>query len=295
VDVSGVTARAPDSLLTVRALDFLAAGPADAAKLVASVCQLSGVPALVAEHLAVALFAGRSDVARDGQGRWALAPVAAPVARAVELLDTLPYVVVDVETTGSSARAGDRVTEVAAYTVHGGVVTKSFETLVNPERPIPAWVTALTNITWDMVKDAPRFGDICDELLAVLEGRVFVAHNAEFDWRFLCTEVQRATGQTLGGRRLCTVRLARRVLPQLRSRRLDSVAHYYGVEIASRHRAGGDAEATAQVLIRLLADAGDRECRCWADLEHLLAIRPRRPRRRRPPAMPRAVERDTTA
>src|SRR5690606_35268575 len=123
-----------------------------------------------------------------------------------------------------------------------------------PQRAIPPMITALTNITWDMVRHAPRFGEICDRLVPMLDGKVFVAHNAEFDWRFVTTEITRATGQRLEGERLCTVRLARSLLPELRSRRLDALAHYYGITIEGRHRVGGDARATAKVLVRLLRE-----------------------------------------
>jgi DNA polymerase-3 subunit epsilon len=195
-----------------------------------------------------------------------------------------------------SAWRGDRITEFAAIVVRDGVVAERFETLVNPERSIPPMITHLTHINWEMVRDAPRFRDICEQVVGVLRGHVFVAHNAEFDWRFVSAEVQRATGQRLSGRRLCTVRLARHVLPQLRSRRLDSVANYYGVEILARHRAGGDAVATAHVLLRLLDEARERECRCWDDLQRLLAASMARwPHPRRPSAMPRPVDKDTTA
>ena len=210
-------------------------------------------------------------------------------------LTSLSYAVVDVETTGSSPFAGDRVTEIAAIVVREGVVAERFETLVNPERPIPPMITALTRISWDMVRDAPRFCDICDQLLRVLGGHIFVAHNADFDWRFVTSEVERATGQRLDGNRLCTVRLARRLLPQLRSRRLDALADYYGIEIPARHRAGGDAIATVGILLRLLAEARDRHCESWVDLQHLLATPTRRRRPRRPSAMPQPVDRDTTA
>ncbi|HEU4565427.1 MAG TPA: 3'-5' exonuclease, partial [Gemmatimonadaceae bacterium] len=180
--------------------------------------------------------------------------------------------------------------------VRGGRVVERFESLVNPQRPIPPMITALTNISWAMVKDAPTFRDICDQVLATLGGRIFVAHNADFDWRFVSAEVQRATGRRLDGERLCTVRLARRLLPQLRSRRLDSVVNHYGIEIEARHRAGGDAEATARVLLRLLADARGRDCDSWEELPGLLAARTaRRSRGRRPPAMPRPIDKDTTA
>src|SRR5207248_211205 len=80
---------------------------------------------------------------------------------------------------------------------------------------IPPWITRLTNISWDMVRNAQTFAEVCDQLLGVLDGRVFVAHNANFDWRFLTMEIDRAMGRTLSGRRLCTVKLARKVIPGL--------------------------------------------------------------------------------
>jgi DNA polymerase-3 subunit epsilon len=291
----------PDTLLTQRAQDVLATGPADARTLVATICQLPGVPALVAEHMALVLFAGRREFARCADGRWALAAsAAAPATLALPTRDPLgelSYAVVDVETTGGSVLGGDRITEIAAVVVRGGEIADVFETLVNPERPIPPWITALTNITWDMVKDKPTFRDVCERVLGVLRGHVFVAHNATFDWRFLNAEVARATGERLAGRRLCTVRLARKVLPQLRSRSLDNVAAYYGVEIGARHRAGGDAVATARVLLRLLRDArGAHGIECWDDLERLLLARAvGRRRRRGRRGLPEPVRRDTTA
>ena len=178
--------------------------------------------------------------------------------------------------------------------VQRGEVVQRYETLVNPERSIPPMITALTHINWEMVKDAPRFGDICVELLDVLAGNVFVAHNADFDWRFISAEVARATGRRLESRRLCTVRLARKVLPHLPSRRLDSLAHHYGVEIVDRHRALGDADATARILLRLLREAQNRDCFRWDDLQRLLAPSSGRRKRRRS-ALPSPVDKDTTA
>jgi DNA polymerase-3 subunit epsilon len=340
VTVAGVTTRQAETLLTVRAADLLAAGPATAAQLVKHVCQIPAVPGAVAEHMAAALFAGRPEFVREADGTWRLrgggAPNVsfAPGSSAVGIgsrtgvaetrvgtyappgrigeglphvymapvrrghpLRSLSYTVVDVETTGTSPNRGDRITEIAAVRVENGEVRDVFETLINPERSIPPFVTALTSITWDMVKDAPRFRDICDELLARMEGTVFVAHNASFDWRFVSAEVTRATGRLLEGRKLCTVRLARAVLPQLRRRSLDWVANHYGIVIEGRHRAGGDALATARCLVRMLHNVADRGCDCWDDLETLLGTsqrrRPRRPRR--PSAMPQPVTRDTTA
>jgi len=293
-----------ETTLVRRALSFLAGGPRDSVSLIEHVCQMPGAPRVVAEQMAIALFANRPEFARDAGGQWSLAPEPA-VERPCRALDTgrgrdeleaLSYVVVDVETTGMNAFLGDRVTEIAAVVVRGGRVAEQFQTLVNPERPIPAMITALTHITPQMVRDAPRFRDIAPELLRFLQGHVFVAHNAEFDWRFVSAEVARATSRELTGRRLCTVRLARRVLPQLRSRKLDSLAHFYNVTITDRHRAAGDALATAHILLRLLDAARERDCCGWTDLERLLAAGPRGPRRHRGEvAMPRAANDDTTA
>ncbi|HEY6828203.1 MAG TPA: 3'-5' exonuclease [Gemmatimonadaceae bacterium] len=287
-----------DTPLTSRAADFLAAGPADAQSLISYVCQLPGAPATVAEHMATALFAGHARFARDRVGRWMLRDTSAVAELDVgRALDQESFVVVDVETTGSRSTAGDRITEVAVVRVRGGRAEMIFETLVNPERPIPPAVMALTNITWEMVRHAPRFADICDQLLGALEGSVFVAHNAGFDWRFISNEVSRATRRPLVGQRLCTVRMARHFLPQLRRRNLDSLSDYYGIVNSARHRAGGDAMATAKVFLRFLREARSRECDSLDDLERLLRAPTtrKRKRRRRPPAMPHSVSDDRTA
>ena len=289
-----VTVRPRDTLLTRRAVDYLAIGPADARTLISHVCQLPTMPAAVAEHMAAALFAGHQRFLREPDGRWGLVrEVSFPAA---DSLSALSYAVVDVEATGGRSYGGDRITEVAVVEVKNGVINTVFDTLVNPQRAIPPWISRLTNISWDMVRDAPTFAEICDQLLGVLDGRVFVAHNATFDWRFVAMETERATGRTLSGRRLCTVKLARKIIPQLRRRSLDHVSLHYGVEITRRHRAGGDALATARVFKRLLEDARQQGCETWHDLQHLLIMpAPKRRRGRRPPALPRAVDKDTTA
>jgi DNA polymerase-3 subunit epsilon len=292
---TGLMSRPTDPLLVSRARDCLAAGPATAQQLIAAVCHLTGVPASIAEHMTATLLAETPTIRRDESGLWRLHAPAVADARASARLDLLSYVVVDVETTGGRPLHGDRITEIAAVVVRRGEIVDVFETLVNPRRPIPPLVTRLTNISWSMVKDAPPFEALCDKVLDALGGHVFVAHNARFDWAFVNVELERATGRTLDGPRLCTVKLARKLLPQLRRRSLDYVAMHYGVEIQSRHRAAGDAVATARVLVRLLGEARERGCETWADLELLLATTPRRRRPRRRPARPQPVARDTTA
>lgn len=321
----GLYAEPEETLLTSRAADYLAAGPADVVDLIGHICSLPGAPRIVAEHMAHAMFAGRREFVRQADGRWALIEIPArgfvpsssdsmrradysaakkgltpysrfssPDARR-EPLSGLSYVVVDVETTGGRAYYGDRITEIAAVVVKGGEIVEVFETLVNPERPIPPFITQLTNITWDMVRDAPTFGAIVHDVLRVLEGNVFVAHNATFDWRFVTAEISRSAGQRLSGRRVCTVRVARKILPQLSRRSLDHVARYYGVEITRRHRAGGDAIATAKCFIRMISDLCDRGYDSWDDLDALLRRPSARRKKRRPSGLPTPVTRDTTA
>lgn len=303
----GVYSEPEDTLLTTRALDYLAKGPADVVDLIGYICSLPGAPRIVAEHMAHAMFAGRPQFVRNADGRWMLAEVTVTPYTVTrerssmhgrspsESLNELSYVVVDTETTGGRSLLGDRITEFAGVVVKGGKIIEVYETLVNPLRSIPPIVTRLTNITSAMVRNAPTFDRIAPEVIRVLEGNVFVAHNATFDWRFVTTEVSRSTGRQLRGRRLCTVRIARKVLPQLSRRSLDYVARYYGVEIQNRHRAAGDAIATAKCLIRMMSDLADRGCETWGDLQNLLREPPTKRKKRRYSGLPTPVTRDTTA
>jgi len=300
----GLYSEPEDTLLTTRALDYLSRGPADVVDLIGHICALPGAPRIVAEHMAHAMFAGRPQFVRTDDGRWMLAdltrtPYSASAkvrsSSSEEVLRELSYVVVDTETTGGRSWLNDRITEIAAVVVRGGEIVEVYETLVNPRRSIPPFITALTNITWDMVKDAPVFEQVAPDVMRVLEGNIFVAHNATFDWRFLTNELTRATGRQLRGRRLCTVKLARKVLPQLPRRSLDHVARYYGVTIKNRHRAGGDAIATAHCLIRMVSDLADRGCGTWSELQSLLRSQPGRRKKRRHSGLPTPVTRDTTA
>jgi DNA polymerase III subunit epsilon len=302
---AGVRTKAESTMLIERAVDYLKGGPASSQELVASVCQLSAVPSFIAEHLAVTLLREHPRFIRTADGGWRLGEPAAPAWRVhapddEPLLSSLSFAVVDVETTGGQYNGSDRITEIAIVLVRDGRVQEVYETLVNPERSIPPFVSRLTNITWEMVREKAPFRGICEDVLRALEGHVFVAHNAAFDWRFVSTEVARSTGRVLTGRRLCTVRLARRILPQMRRRSLDWVAMHYDIEIppGQRHRAGGDAIATAHCLIRMLEDAQSHGCMRWSELERFLSTgstRKKKRKRRGLLAMPHPVSKDTTA
>ncbi len=154
--------------------------------------------------------------------------------------------IVDVETTGSGA-ATDRVTEVAVLEVEGFELRSRWSSLINPGRPIAAPVQSLTGITDEMVAGAPRFGAIAAELMQRLEGRLFVAHNAAFDYGVLRRELERA-GKRFEARSLCTVRLSRRLYPLAPGHDLDSLIARHRLACAVRHRAAADAEAVWQFL-----------------------------------------------
>ena len=219
----------------------------------------------------MALLGSDPRVRQLADSRWALADG----RDGAKALADCTFAVVDVEATGTRAAKGDRVIEVAVVTLSGGDVEVVFESLVNPGRPVPRYVAALTSITGRMLEDQPSFDDIADPLLAALAGRVFAAHNAQFDWRFLAAELRRVKGLELDGPKVCTLRLARRLLPELRSRGLDALTAYFGIAIDGRHRAGGDAVAAAHLLHKLLELAGERGATTIEDLEQLAGRRRR--------------------
>ena len=160
------------------------------------------------------------------------------------------YAVVDIETTGG--RAGyHKITEIAIFVHDGNKVVDSFQTLINPESFIPPKITALTGITNDMVDSAPKFYEVAKEIFTITEGKIFVAHNVNFDYSFLKEEFQ-ALGAQFVRKKLCTVRLSRKLFPGFPSYSLGNLCFNLKVAITDRHRAAGDAAATAEVLTMLL-------------------------------------------
>ncbi len=260
------------STLVQRALGAIARAPIATEELAREVFGLRMAPAGLASRLVFDLLGGDHRVQVDRTGVWSLA--SAPPTRTDRLLAEIEFAVVDVETTGGSPARGDRIVEFASVRMRNGRITGGFETLVNPGLSIPRWITGLTGIDNELVEAAPRFGEIADRVREELSGRVFVAHNVGFDWRFVSEELRMSSSEVLTGERLCTMKLARRAAPGLRRRGLDSLARYYGVEIDGRHRAGGDARATATILARMLDEASRGGIETWSDLESWLAGRP---------------------
>lgn len=168
------------------------------------------------------------------------------------------FVVFDLETTGTRT-PHCRVTEIGAYRVRNGQVIDEFQTLVNPEMPIPAFITNLTGISDEMVRDAPRFGDIAHDLLSFIGDSILVAHNSGFDMRFLNFEIGRVFGgYKIANPCLCTVLLSRKLLPDILNHKLKTVAEHYSIDLVDHHRASADAFATAHIFVNLLAKLSDR-------------------------------------
>lgn len=165
------------------------------------------------------------------------------------------YAIVDIETTGGYAD-NHRITEIAIYHYDGQRITDKFHTLLNPGRRVPSFITGLTGITNKMVENAPEFAEVAEEIFSRLKDRVFVAHNAHFDYSFLKKEFE-TTGLVWQTKKLCTVRLARKIIPGLESYGLGRLAESLGIKIPDRHRAGGDANATAKIFdILVKRDSG---------------------------------------
>lgn len=261
----------PGRELRDRAARILGRGALPAEELALRLFRLRHVPTPLAERLVEEVLKGDPEFRRDGRGAWRYRP--AGVWPPEISLDELTYCVVDVETTGGAPRRGHRLLEVAAVRVRGAEIVDRFVALVNPERPIPPFVGRLTGITEAMVANAPRFADIAAPLQAFLSGSVFVAHNAAFDWKFLEAESERVSGLCMEGTRLCTLRLARRLYPELARGSLGVLAEHFAVPLEMRHRAGHDARATALLLLRFLARLRELGVTDWASLEAFLRQR----------------------
>lgn len=167
------------------------------------------------------------------------------------------YAIVDIETTGGMARR-DRITEIGIVLYDGGKIIDTYDSLINPERSIPANITRITGITDKMVADAPKFFEVAKRVVEMTEGAIFVAHNVRFDYTFIREEFK-SLGYTYSKRQLDTVRLSRKSFPGLRSYSLGNLINHFGISVKNRHRALDDALATTELLERILSkeDAED--------------------------------------
>jgi DNA polymerase-3 subunit epsilon len=161
------------------------------------------------------------------------------------------YAIVDIETTGGSS-AYHKITEICILLHDGNEVVKKFHTLINPECHIPLNITLLTGITNEMVEDAPMFHEVAKEIYEITDNAIFVAHNVNFDFSFIKKEFEELGGEFIR-KKLCTVRLSRKLIPGFRSYSLGNLCESLNIVIENRHRAYGDAEATAKLFSLLLA------------------------------------------
>jgi DNA polymerase-3 subunit epsilon len=163
-----------------------------------------------------------------------------------------PIVMLDFETTGLSPAMGDRITEVAALRIVGGVVVERYVSLINCGVRIPSFITGLTGITQSMVDNAPPVDEVLPRLLEFIGSDALSAHNASFDDKFLRAEAERlalAPGYTS---LVCSLKLSRRVFPALGSYKLGNLSGALGIRFNSAaHRAEADAEVAAQVLLHI--------------------------------------------
>ena len=160
------------------------------------------------------------------------------------------YAIVDIETTGSYA-AANGITEISIHAFDGDKVVEKFETLINPGRPIPYFIQTMTGISDEMVVNAPRFEDVAEKIYTILNGKIFIAHNVNFDYSFVNAHLKEA-GFELNSKKLCTVRLSRKIIPGFSSYSLGKLCQSLDIKINDRHRASGDAEATLKLFQLLL-------------------------------------------
>ncbi len=161
------------------------------------------------------------------------------------------FAVLDIETTGGNPRF-EKITEIALFIHDGEKVVKEYSTLINPEKNIPPFIVRLTGITDEMVADAPKFYEVAKDIVGLTEGKTIVAHNALFDYGFIREEF-RSLGFSFHRSTLCTIKLARKLIPGHRSYSLGNICSQLGISNDARHRAAGDALATVKLFDLLLS------------------------------------------
>ncbi len=164
------------------------------------------------------------------------------------------FVFIDLETTGGKP-PGDRIIEIGLKVVVDGQVTDTWETLVNPERTIPPFIERYTGITNEMVQDAPLFADIAETFLSKLEGGIFVAHSARFDYSFVKSEF-RCQRINFSAKVLCTVKLSRQLYPQFNKHNMDALIERHQLSCGPRHRAMGDVDSMLAFYLHAVAEKG---------------------------------------
>ncbi|MFS4493705.1 exonuclease domain-containing protein [Maribacter sp. 2308TA10-17] len=164
------------------------------------------------------------------------------------------YTIIDIETTGNGIK-GNKITEIAIFKYDGYEIVEEYTSLVNPECEIPYFITGLTGIDNQMVRDAPTIDQIADEILEITKDTIFVAHSVNFDYNVIKNEFKNI-GREFVRKKLCTVRLSRKLIPGYNSYSLGKLCSALGIPLTDRHRARGDAHATTLLFEKLLRAEG---------------------------------------
>ena len=167
------------------------------------------------------------------------------------------YSIIDVETTGGKFNQ-EGITEIAIYKFDGENIVDQFISLINPEIPIQPFVQQLTGITDKMVSNAPKFFQVAKRILEITENSILVAHNSSFDYRMIKIEFDRL-GYDFNIPQICTVKLSKKLIPNLKSYKLGNLVKSLGIPITNRHRASGDAIATVELFKLLILKDSNKE------------------------------------
>jgi len=175
------------------------------------------------------------------------------------------FAIIDIETTGGRPQI-DKITEIAIVLHDGFNVIERFSTLVNPGCPIPSYIANMTGISNDMVKSAPRFHEVAKKIVEMTENTFFVAHNVRFDYGFIKAAFL-DLGYEYERKTICTVRMSRRTFKGLPSYSLGRLCESLNIQLYNRHRALGDAEATAILFDQILKHHGNQIDKTWLSLD----------------------------
>jgi len=171
------------------------------------------------------------------------------VVESINILDT-EFAVLDFETTGTSGKH-NRAIEIGIVRVKNGEILETFQSFINPGTLVPYYITSLTGITNDDVHDAPFFEDLTSQIIDFIGDSILVAHNMPFDYSFFQNEFMRADVLLPKNETLCTLKLARKLYPELKSKSLGNLVQHFGIRHKNVHRALGDAMVTAKLLIKM--------------------------------------------
>lgn len=187
-----------------------------------------------------------------------------------ETLDKLEFIILDIETTGLEPLQHE-ITEIGALKIKGKEVQSIFSSLIRPNHPISAEITRLTGINNEMVKDSPSAKEVLPKFLDFADSSILVAHNADFDIPFIKYHMKQLIDKDLKNDVICTVKLARFLLPELQNHKLHTVATHLGFKVENRHRAMGDAELTYQIWVKFLPLLKEKGIASKRELDSLIS------------------------